>query len=110
VVPSGEGFAKFWEVYPNKVGKAAAAKAFLAALKRASFEDIMAGLQRYVVKTDDRPWCNPATWLNQDRWQDQPAPPVPRKSFFNDEQTELDARNRRYMEQLMEKAKNGQSI
>jgi hypothetical protein len=29
--------------------------------------------RRYIGKTDDRPWCNPATWLNQERWADQPA-------------------------------------
>ena len=25
---------------------------------------LMAALLRYAAKTDDRPWCNPATWLN----------------------------------------------
>jgi hypothetical protein len=33
----------------------------------------MAGLEKYIAKTDDRPWCNPATWIHQDRWNDQPA-------------------------------------
>lgn len=46
-------------------------------MKRVPMDDLMAGLRRYVAKTDDRPWSNPATWLNQDRWDDQPAP-VPR--------------------------------
>lgn len=67
-------FDAFWEQYPHKVGKRAAVKAFDAARKRkGSFVDLMLGLLRYVSKTDDRPWCNPATWLNQDRWLDQPA-------------------------------------
>jgi hypothetical protein len=34
---------------------------------------MMIGLEAYVDKTDDRPWCNPATWLNEGRWDDQPA-------------------------------------
>lgn len=66
-------FDRFWEVYPNKVGKADARKAFSKALTRTSAEEMAAGLHRYIAKTDDRPWCNPATWLNQDRWGDMPA-------------------------------------
>lgn len=68
------GFATFWSEYPNKIGKREAEKAFEKARKRASAETIIAGLQLYVAKTDDRPWCNPSTWLNQDRWEDSPAP------------------------------------
>lgn len=71
-----DGFDQFWALYPNKVGKAAALKAFTAARKRCDLDTMMAGLRRYVAKTDDRPWCNPATWLNQDRWADEPAAPV----------------------------------
>lgn len=72
-------FPEFWSLYPNKVGKRDAEKAFAKAIQRADLETIMAGLRRYVAKTDDRPWCNPATWLNQDRWEDQPAAaPSPR--------------------------------
>ncbi len=69
----GARFPEFWAIYPNKVGKRDAGKAFDRALKRADFGAIMAGLRRYIAKTDDRPWCNPATWLNQDRWTDEPA-------------------------------------
>lgn len=73
------GFEAFWSIYPNRVGKRDAEKAFLKALKRADLETILAGLRRYAAKTDDRPWCNPATWLNQDRWEDAPAD-VPQRS------------------------------
>jgi hypothetical protein len=69
-------FDRFWSIYPNKVGKRDAAKAFVGARQRADFETILAGVRRYSAKTDDRPWCNPATWLNQDRWADDPAAPV----------------------------------
>lgn len=65
-------FEEFWVAYPNKVGKADARKSFSKAASRIDQGTLMAGLQRYVTKTDDRPWCNPATWLNQDRWTDQP--------------------------------------
>ncbi|MEQ1407753.1 DUF1376 domain-containing protein [Neorhizobium sp. Rsf11] len=68
-------FEKFWEVYPNKVGRPAAEKAFCQARKRASLEDIMAGVAAYACKTDDRQWCNPVKWLSEDRWNDRPAKP-----------------------------------
>ncbi|WP_129415928.1 hypothetical protein [Mesorhizobium sp. Pch-S] len=70
---SPAGFDAFWSIYPNRVGKRDAEKAFLKAIKRADLETILTGLRGYVAKTDDRPWCNPATWLNQDRWDDAPA-------------------------------------
>lgn len=66
-------FDQFWQMFPNKVGKRAAEKSFIAARKRVSFPDLMAGLVAYTGKADDRHWCNPTTWLNQDRWLDRPA-------------------------------------
>jgi hypothetical protein len=42
---------------------------------------LLAGVRRYIAtKPEDHPWCNPATWLNQGRWEDEPAgsaEPVP---------------------------------
>jgi hypothetical protein len=75
-------FEVFWEAFPNKVGKEAARKSWDGSKKKPGartkvpFEQLMAALRRYREKTDDRPWCNPATWLNQERWNDVPAPPV----------------------------------
>ena len=63
----------FWERFPNKVGKADAMKAFDKATRKVSPEILFPALQRYATKTDDRPFCNPSTWLNQERWLDQPA-------------------------------------
>ena len=71
------GFDEFWLQYPHKVGKGAALKAFIKARSKADQPTIMAGLARYAAKQDDRPWCNPATWLNQDRWLDAPAAQAP---------------------------------
>lgn len=69
------GFDDFWRLWPNKVGKPAALKAFSAAIKRgAGFKAIMNGVENYIRdKPPDRPWLNPATFLNQNRWEDQPA-------------------------------------
>lgn len=77
---SAREFAEFWSLFPNKVGKRDAQKAFGSARKRAPVDAILAGLRRYVAKTDDRPWCNPTTFLNQDRWEDQPAPAPQRQA------------------------------
>jgi hypothetical protein len=73
--PAQNEFEEFWNLYPHKVGKRDAMQAFSRARKRTDFETMASGLKRYAGKTDDRPWCNPATWLNQDRWGDSPAPP-----------------------------------
>lgn len=71
--PARMEFNDFWARYPNKVGKPEALKAWLKARHKASLETILHGLDAYVHKTDDRAWCNPSTWLNQERWNDQPA-------------------------------------
>jgi len=67
-----------WPIYPHKVAKPAALKAWCSARQRADLDTILAGLKRYVAKSDDRPWCNLSTWLNQDRWEDRPAAPPAR--------------------------------
>jgi hypothetical protein len=67
-------FVEFWAAYPNKVGKPDARLKFQKALEKAELPEILAGLHRYVTgRPPDRPWCNPATWLHQERWNDQPA-------------------------------------
>lgn len=72
------GFAQFWEAYPSKTGKRAAETAYDRAVRRIGGPDppsvIMAGLGRAKIS---RKWRdgfvkNPATWLNQDCWEDEP--------------------------------------
>jgi len=64
---------RFWAEFPNKVGKADAMKAFDKASHKTTPEILFPALHRYAAKTDDRPFCNPSTWLNQERWLDQPV-------------------------------------
>lgn len=78
VVPKGTihqiEFEKFWEAFPNKVGKDAALRAWLKREDRPEIAVILAAVEVYVrTKPSDRDWCNPSTWLNQGRWKDQPA-------------------------------------
>lgn len=71
-----DGFDDWYALFPNKVGKGAAMKAWPAAKRKASQDELVAGLRRYIAnKPTEREWCNPATWLNQQRWLDQPAKP-----------------------------------
>ncbi len=71
----GSEFEDFWEIWPNKVGKPSALKALRSARKRgALISEILDGVENYIRdKPPDRPWLNPATFLNQNRWEDQPA-------------------------------------
>lgn len=73
--PKGDAdFDRWWEGYPDKTGKGAARKAFAKALTKTSLDQLIEGVERYKrTKPLDRPWCNPATWLNQERWLDVPA-------------------------------------
>ena len=71
--PSNAKFEKFWQAWPHKVGKPAAEKSF--AKVAGELDAILDGLQRYIRdKPPNRDWLNPATFLNQRRWEDSPAP------------------------------------
>lgn len=73
-----EDFSIWWDLFPNKVGKDVALKAFLKARKTAPLADLIDGLKRYIAtKPAWKEWCNPATWLNQGRWKDEPAVTLP---------------------------------
>jgi|TARA_R100000084_G_scaffold107247_1_gene66857 hypothetical protein len=64
-------FDAFWKAYPKKVGKGAAVKAYDKALKGTPHDIIMEGLERY--DPDPGYICNPATWLNEMRYFDEPT-------------------------------------
>jgi hypothetical protein len=77
--PSPKAFEEFWLAYPRKVGKGAARKAFAKALGKIAAEDpratVMAALntaKRAWADTDAQFIPHAATWLNQDRWEDEP--------------------------------------
>lgn len=68
-------FEDFWAAYPRKSGKGAARNSFKRARTKAAVEDIFAGLAKFLQA---EPWrgdiqfCpHPATWLNQERWDDE---------------------------------------
>jgi hypothetical protein len=78
-------FEQFWSSYPLKVGKGAAIKAWLKAVKRATPQIIIEGACRYASdpNRDAAFTAHASTWLNSDRWGDSPLPP---KSLRNSPQ------------------------
>lgn len=78
---SPEGFAEFWSAYPKRIGKGAAEKAWCKAspLETNKLEDLLAAIR---IACASEQWRkdggqfipNPATWLNQRRWEDELPP------------------------------------
>ena len=65
-------FDQFWSAYPRKVARKAARQKFERARRLADMETIMAGLERYKRhKPDYADWCHAATWLHNERWEDE---------------------------------------
>ena len=72
--PQKTSFDLFWEAYPRKIGKQAAAKAF--AKVKVPVEQLIAAVEAQKRSKD---WQkdggqfipHPTTWLNQGRWDDE---------------------------------------
>ncbi|MDK6241380.1 helix-turn-helix domain-containing protein [Winkia sp. UMB10116] len=74
-----EDFANFWQAYPRKTGKKAAAKAYAKAIKEgATPEELLQGAARLAADPNrvDQYTPHPATWLNQGRWEDETPLPA----------------------------------
>lgn len=68
-------FEPWWAIYPRKRGKGQALKAYRAARKKASAETLLEALkaQRDALTKEGVGFCPyPATWLNGERWADEP--------------------------------------
>lgn len=82
------GFDDFWRVYPRRVDRGEAIRAFSRVIENASFEDIVRGAMRYA---DERTWQDPrftkhpATWLSKACWSDPTH--AQRQSFLESRQT-----------------------
>lgn len=69
-------FDEFWATYPRRQGKGAAVKAWAKAIKRADPDTILKAAAAYRDDPQREPQytAHPSTWLNQDRWEDEPLP------------------------------------
>lgn len=71
-----DSFLKFWNVYPKKVGKKNAFKAFQKAKEKPPIGELVKIIESHKKsdqwKRDNGQYIpNPATWLNQGRWEDE---------------------------------------
>lgn len=81
----GDAFEAFWAVYPRKVGKLAAKKAFERV--NMPLETLLTALRRQKCSAqwtaeNGRYIPNPATWLNQGRWEDEVRTEQPERREF----------------------------
>ena len=68
-------FDDFWALCPRKRGKGAARRAYAKACQSVEEETILDGARRWrkeSIGKDPTYICHPATWLNQERWDDEP--------------------------------------
>ena len=78
--PLERRFAAFWAVYPKKVGKGAAEKSFAKykpddELTTRMIQAVQAARRSEQWQKDGGQYIpNPATWLNQKRWEDEIQP------------------------------------
>lgn len=107
--PKGADFDVFWLNYPKKVGKDAARKAFSRV--KVPVETLLSAIEQQKCS---RQWQedggqyipNPATWLNQGRWQDEL--PKPEKPGWEDGRRQLDADEAAAIRRMMEEDSHGQ--
>jgi hypothetical protein len=67
-------FDEFWKVYPRKTAKGAARKVWEKITEPA---EVIEGARRFALDPNRDPSFtpHPATWLNGERWLDEPLPP-----------------------------------
>jgi hypothetical protein len=70
------GFVEFWSCYPRRSGKGHARTAWVKAITKDTPGDIIAGAVRYRddPNREKEFTAMPATWLNGERWADEPLP------------------------------------
>ncbi len=87
---------RFWLAYPNRVKKKDAKTAYSKARKKATADEIINGLETYKrTKPEWQVWAHPTSWLNAERWNDQPAPSPQPQSGVKRNST-VEAANRFY--------------
>jgi hypothetical protein len=77
-----EAFERFFEIFPRKAEKRAAAQLFERAVRTgdATSDELIAAAQRYAIEVHDRDPSfvkNPTTWLQRQCWIAEPSPANP---------------------------------
>ena len=84
------GFNRFWLIYPRRIGKANALKAWTKI--KPSQELTSKILESVLAMKESRQWRNdggkyiphPATWLNRGGWDDEPEPTVSEQPIYGE--------------------------
>lgn len=79
--------AHFWPLYPRKIGKGAARKTFdrIRLSGKVPWLDLMDGLRRFARDPPDPRYTpHASTWLNDERWTDEPANSTQANFFGSD--------------------------
>lgn len=94
-IPTEEAlFDDWYSCYPRKVGRGAARKAFSKALNKVGYQELIESTIKYSQDPNLPPPNEkqfipmPATWLNQERWLDEPLPPRNSRSLIRKTATE----------------------
>lgn len=69
-------FDDFWSIYPRRIAKLKAEKAWKKALKHSPEREILDGARRYAIEREEEDpkfTKHPSTWLNGGCWMDDPG-------------------------------------
>ena len=69
-------FDDFWSVYPRKIAKNTARRAYDSAMKKATADEVLSAVQIFSANsrsTEKQYIPHPSTWLNGERWLDDVA-------------------------------------
>jgi hypothetical protein len=97
-------FEKFWEIYPKKLDKGAARRAWNSAVKKSDAEHIIEKAKAYASDPNlpEKKYIKyPASWLNAEAWENGPLPDDPKKA--KDRKRE---ENRRAIEEMLKNEPN----
>ena len=80
-LPTDLNFVKFWEVYPRKLSRGAAERAFKEASSIEAPAVIIEKLKSYKFSSDAKFIPSPVKWLQDRRWEDDPQAIDPPKKL-----------------------------
>jgi len=103
ISPSSDAFDEWWDAYPLKKGKGAARAAYTKARKKVPADKLQGAVEifRDDPNRGDTYLPHPTTWLNEERWDDEPyqEPGQKARKMTNAEQGALLAAQYRAEEQ-----------
>jgi hypothetical protein len=70
-------FETWWNEYPRKIAKGTAFKAWKGAIRKTSFDLLLDSVKAFAIKcslVEQQYIPHAATWLNGERWNDEPEP------------------------------------